>query len=121
MSNCKRCGRVFVSTTSADECPYCHSARLLVADDSKVAKVAHGPLAFPEEIIWAARFACLSAMLNGQETPGSRAMVREMFACMGDILPDDLGVTIKVSNAEAQRPAVAGTLPPLVGSSESGD
>ena len=24
-------------------------------------------------------------------------------------------------NAEAQRPAVAGTLPPLVGSSESGD
>ena len=97
MSNCKRCGQVFVSTTSADECPYCHSARLLVSDDSKVAKVTHGPLAFPEEI-WAARFACLSAMLNGQETPGSRAMVREMFACMGDILPDDLGVTIKVSN-----------------------
>ena len=115
MSNCKRCGQVFVSTTSADECPYCHSARLLVSDDSKVAKVAHGPLAFPEEIIWAARFACLSAMLNGQETKASREMVREMFACMADILSDDLGITIKVSNIGRTGPAASdGTVPPVV-------
>jgi len=53
-----------------------------------------------EEAIWAARFTCLIAMLNDEGdsmTTASRAMVRELFVCLSDNLPDDLGVEITVT------------------------
>lgn len=55
-------------------------------------------ITLPEEAIWAARWASLFAMLGGDKTNGSRVMVRELFRCMSDILPDDLGVEITVSD-----------------------
>lgn len=53
-------------------------------------------ITLPEEAIWAARFACLFAMMDGDYTKSSRLMVRELFNCISDQLPDDLGVTITV-------------------------
>lgn len=55
-------------------------------------------LVLDEEPVWAARFACLVAMMNGVEmSTASRAMVRELFECIQDNLPDDLGVEIVVT------------------------
>jgi hypothetical protein len=53
-----------------------------------------------EEAIWAARFTCLMAMINDEGdsmSTASRAMVRELFACLSDTLPDDLGVEITIT------------------------
>ena len=54
-------------------------------------------LVIEEEPVWAARFACLISLING-ETPSSasRAMVRELFECLQSNLPDDLGIEIVI-------------------------
>jgi len=53
-----------------------------------------------EEAVWAARFTCLMAMISDDEdsmSTASRAMVRELFVCLTDHLPEDLGVEIIVT------------------------